>query len=87
MFLFLIKVQLDKVRVIGTSSISYTGVEKFGFTLACITISWIWFFSVGLMGRQVGRLNNSKGFITTVNKVSALIMWGTAIYLSFTLIT
>src|SRR4051812_373831 len=62
---------MDTIGVIGTSSISYSGMEKFGFTLACITISWMWFFSLALIGRQVGRLNNSKGFITTLNKVSA----------------
>ena len=77
---------MDTIGVIGTSSISYSGIEKIGFTLACIIISWMWFFSLALIGRQVGRLNNSKGFITTLNKVSALIMWGTAIYLVLTLI-
>lgn len=78
---------MDTIGVIGTSSISYTGTEKLAFTLACITMSWIWFFSLALVGRQVGRLNNSGGFIAILNKVSALIMWGTAIYLTFTLIT
>jgi L-lysine exporter family protein LysE/ArgO len=78
---------MDTIGVIGTSSISYTGVEKIGFTIACIAISWIWFFSLALLGRQVGRLNNSKGFITILNKVSALIMWGTAIYLALPLLS
>jgi L-lysine exporter family protein LysE/ArgO len=78
---------MDTIGVIGTSSISYTGVEKFGFTIACIAISWIWFFSLAFLGRQVGRLNNSKGFITILNKVSAIIMWGTALYLAFTLLS
>jgi L-lysine exporter family protein LysE/ArgO len=78
---------MDTIGVIGTSSISYIGVEKIGFTIACIAISWVWFFSLALLGRQVGRLNNSKGFITTLNKVSAIIMWGTAIYLAFTLLS
>lgn len=77
---------MDTIGVIGTSSISYLGIEKIGFTLACIVTSWIWFFSLALVGRQVGRLNNSEGFIIILNKVSALIMWGTAIYLIFTLI-
>lgn len=77
---------MDTIGVIGTSSISYTGTEKLGFTLACITVSWIWFFSLAFVGRQVGRLNNSGGFTTTLNKVSAVIMWGTAIYLLIALI-
>ena len=78
---------MDTIGVIGTSSISYSGVEKTGFTLACIAISWIWFFSLALIGRQVGRLNNSERFITVLNKISALIMWGTAIYLISTLMS
>ena len=78
---------MDTIGVIGTSSISYSGIEKVGFTLACIIISWMWFFSLALIGRQVGRLSDSKRFITTLNKVSALIMWGTAIYLISTLIS
>jgi L-lysine exporter family protein LysE/ArgO len=77
---------LDTIGVIGTSSISYTGAEKLAFTLTCIATSWIWFFSLALVGRQVGRLNNSGGFIAILNKVSALIMWGTAIYLTFSFI-
>ena len=76
---------MDTIGVIGTSSISYLGIEKIGFTLACIVTSWIWFFSLALVGRQVGRLNNAGGFIAILNKVSSLIMWGTAIYLFITL--
>lgn len=72
---------LDTVGVIGTSSISYAGIEKLAFTLACILVSWIWFFTIALLGRQVGRLDKSGKFIVLLNKVSAVIMWGTAVYL------
>ncbi|MED4401424.1 LysE/ArgO family amino acid transporter [Metabacillus fastidiosus] len=78
---------MDTIGVIGTSSISYSDTEKIGFTLACIITSWIWFFSLSLVGRQVGRLDNSGRFIIILNKVSALIMWVTAIYLIITLIS
>lgn len=78
---------MDTIGVIGTSSISYAGIEKFAFALACIATSWIWFMALGLAGRQVGRLNSSGRFITILNKLSALIMWGTAIYLISTLIS
>lgn len=77
---------MDTIGVIGTSSISYSGVGKLAFTIACIATSWVWFFSLALVGSQVGRLNNSGRFIAILNRVSALIMWGTAIYLIFTLI-
>ena len=45
---------MDTIGVIGTSSISYSGIEKLAFTLACIATSWIWFFSLALVGRQFG---------------------------------
>ncbi|MGG1517412.1 LysE/ArgO family amino acid transporter [Paenibacillus oryzisoli] len=72
---------LDTIGVIGTSSISYSGMEKIAFALACILVSWIWFFSLALVGRQVGRLDKSGRFIMFLNKVSSIIMWGTAVYL------
>lgn len=78
---------MDTIGVIGTSSLSYTGIGKVAFTIACIATSWIWFFTLALVGRQVGRLNHSGSFITILNKVSALIMWGTAIYLFSTLLS
>ncbi|MDR6549973.1 LysE/ArgO family amino acid transporter [Paenibacillus qinlingensis] len=72
---------LDTIGVIGTSSIHYSGTEKLVFAVACIGVSWIWFIALALMGRQVGRLDQSRTFITYLNKASALIMWGTSIYL------
>ncbi|CAN7535525.1 LysE/ArgO family amino acid transporter [Paenibacillus sp. LjRoot153] len=72
---------LDTIGVIGTSSIHYVGKEKWVFAIACILVSWIWFFALAVMGRQVGKLDKSNRFMTYLNKVSALIMWGTAVYL------
>jgi L-lysine exporter family protein LysE/ArgO len=73
---------LDTIGVIGTSSLTYTGSEKLAFTLSCIAVSWLWFFSLALIGRQAGKLDKSGKFMTLLNKISAVIMWGTAIYLS-----
>jgi len=72
---------MDTIGVIGTSSLSYNGVEKLGFAIACILVSWIWFFSLAVVGRQAGKLTNSKRLVAILNKISAIIMWGTAIYL------
>lgn len=76
---------MDTIGVIGTSSLSYTGVAKLAFALACIAVSWIWFFSLALVGRQIGRVDQSGRFIVILNKVSAVIIWGTAIYLIISL--
>ncbi|WP_409250779.1 LysE/ArgO family amino acid transporter [Bacillus sp. SCS-153A] len=78
---------MDTIGVIGTSSLSYSGSEKFAFTIACIAVSWIWFFALAFIGKRVGSLRNSAAYITILNKVSALIIWGTAVYLLVTLIS
>lgn len=75
---------MDTIGVIGTNSLSYSGMEKISFTLTCIIVSWIWFFSLALAGKQVGKLDKSGILMEKLNKISALIMWGTAIYLVLT---
>ncbi|MEH7443951.1 LysE/ArgO family amino acid transporter [Bacillus sp. JJ1122] len=77
---------MDTIGVIGTSSAAYFGADKIAFTLACIFTSWIWFLSLAYVGRQTGPLESSAGFLALLNKVSALIMWGTAIYLAIQLL-
>ncbi|MGO4498431.1 LysE/ArgO family amino acid transporter [Paenibacillus sp. 2RAB27] len=72
---------LDTIGVIGTSSIHYVGKEKLVFAIACILVSWIWFFALAVVGRQVGKLDKSNTFMTYLNKVSAIIMWVTSVYL------
>lgn len=72
---------LDTIGVIGTSSIHYVGKEKLVFAIACILVSWTWFFALAVVGRQVGKLDKSNTFMTYLNKASALIMWVTAVYL------
>lgn len=65
---------MDTIGVIGTSSISYAGPEKFIFTVSCILVSWLWFTGLALAGRIAGELDKSGRFIQAVNKVSALVM-------------
>lgn len=77
---------LDTIGVIGTSSIKYAGNEKLAFALACIITSWIWFAGLGIAGRFIGSLNKSGTFLLVLNKVSAIIMWGTAIYIGVSLL-
>jgi L-lysine exporter family protein LysE/ArgO len=76
---------MDTIGVIGTSSLSYTGTEKITFMVVCILVSWLWFFGLSIIGRLIGKLDQSGRFILLLNKISALIMWGTAIYLLFSL--
>lgn len=73
---------LDTIGVIGTSSLSYHGLEKTGFTVACITVSWIWFLGLAIVGRIVGSLDSKGTFIKIINKVSAIIIWIVAVYIA-----
>jgi L-lysine exporter family protein LysE/ArgO len=72
---------LDTIGVIGTSSLSYTGSEKIMFTVACIMVSWIWFLSLSIAGRIVGNLDTQGKLLQVINKISAILIWGVAIYI------
>ena len=72
---------MDTIGVIGTNSLSYSGTAKLAFMVVCILVSWIWFFGLSVAGSLIGKLNQSGQFILVLNKTSAFIMWGTAIYL------
>jgi L-lysine exporter family protein LysE/ArgO len=76
----------DTIGVIGTSSIAYSGNGKAVFTFACILTSWLWFFLLAFIGRQAGRLGKSSKFMELLNKLSAVIIWGTAIILLLSLL-
>lgn len=73
---------LDTIGVIGTSSLSYEGAEKWGFTIACILVSCLWFFGLSVAGRIMGKLDRSGSLLRSLNIVSALIMWGVAAYMA-----
>lgn len=76
---------LDTIGVIGTSSLTYTGYEKLIFTIACIVVSWIWFFFLAIIGRKVGQFGNSGMLLKRMNQISAIIIWGMALYLGINL--
>lgn len=74
---------MDTIGVIGTSSLNYTGWDKAAFAVSCLAVSWLWFMGLALAGRSVGRLDKSGRFMAGLNKLSAVVMWGTAVYLAF----
>jgi L-lysine exporter family protein LysE/ArgO len=76
---------LDTIGVIGTSSLSYTGHEKVIFAAACIFISWLWFFGLAIAGKVIGHVDSSGKFIRIINKISALLIWGVAIFIAIQL--
>jgi L-lysine exporter family protein LysE/ArgO len=72
---------LDTIGVIGTSSLSYQGYNKIAFLIACIFISWCWFFTLAFVGRLIGLKDKNGRILGYLNKVSAVVMWVAAIYL------
>ncbi|MDN3017789.1 LysE/ArgO family amino acid transporter [Paenibacillus sp. BSR1-1] len=76
---------MDTIGVIGTSSVAYTGYEKWIFAIACILVSWLWFFSLAIIGRKMGQIDRNGKLLKQMNQVSALIIWVMAIYMLFQL--
>lgn len=72
---------MDTVGVIGTSSLSYSGTDKWLFVLACIAISWLWFLVLAITGRKIGQLDTDGKFLRYINQFSAFIIWVMAIYI------
>ncbi|MBI5348755.1 MAG: amino acid transporter [Chloroflexi bacterium] len=72
---------LDTIGVIGTSAINYSNGDRFAFTLACIINSWLWFFGLTMLGRTLGVVDRNGRVLKVLNKVSAVIIWVSAIYL------
>jgi L-lysine exporter family protein LysE/ArgO len=77
---------LDTIGVIGTSSLKYAGNEKAAFAVMCILVSWAWFIGLGVAGRITGKMDKSGRLLMILNKVSAIVMWGTAIYIGCSII-
>jgi L-lysine exporter family protein LysE/ArgO len=72
---------LDTIGVIGTNSLNYAGGEKWVFMISIVCVSWLWFFGLAFAGRLVGKHDTSGRFIARLNKVSACMIWGVAVYM------
>ncbi|MFF2888681.1 LysE/ArgO family amino acid transporter [Paenibacillus sp. NPDC057967] len=77
---------LDTVGVIGTSSVQYAGPAKLVFAMVCIITSWLWFIGLGAAGQFIGQQAQSPRILSLIPALSAVIMWGTALYLAYLLI-
>jgi len=74
---------LDTIGVIGTSSLNYIGSDKALFTASCIMVSWLWFFALAFAGRIMGSLDAGGRLLRVVGRVSAMFIWGAALYLGY----
>ncbi|WP_226386019.1 LysE/ArgO family amino acid transporter [Staphylococcus sp. Marseille-Q1834] len=65
---------MDTIGVIGTSASTYFGSEKIAFTLATISVSWLWFIFLAILGRTVGQIDKSGKLVLLLNKLSSMII-------------
>lgn len=65
---------MDTVGVIGTSASVYDGYDKVIFSLATISISWIWFVLLAVLGRMTGKIDKTGKYIVILNKISSVIV-------------
>lgn len=72
---------LDTIGVIGTNAVIYSGHDQIFFMIACIVVSWLWFFSLTITGVCLKKMQIASSVFILFNKLSALFIWGTAIYL------
>jgi L-lysine exporter family protein LysE/ArgO len=77
---------LDTVGVIGTGSLAYHGRALFFYTNACVLVSWCWFLGLAVAGRIIGKVDQNGRFLNALNKVSALIIWGVAVYFAIQIV-
>ena len=77
---------LDTIGVIGTNSLNYAGDLKWVFTLSTIAVAWLWFLGLALTGRYFGKLDHTGKLMALLNKFSALLVWGVAVYMAIRLI-
>ena len=65
---------MDTIGVIGTSASAYDGSEKIAFTVATISVSWLWFIFLAIVGRTVGHFDKSGRLLILLNKISSIII-------------
>ncbi|MEB7433228.1 LysE family transporter [Staphylococcus chromogenes] len=65
---------MDTVGVIGTSASIYDGHEKLVFSLATISVSWVWFIFLAVLGRITGKFDKTGKYMVILNKVSSIIV-------------
>lgn len=77
---------IDTIGVIGTNSLRFAGYDKLAYICACLTVSLCWFFGLSIAGHYFNKLDKTGYGVLYANKLSAVIVWSIAIYLSWQLL-
>ncbi len=78
---------IDTIVVIGSNASRYNHHDKIIFTITCILVSWVWFFSIAFMGHKIREFDKAGFLIKNINRVSAIIIWLVAIYIAIKIFT
>lgn len=73
---------MDTVGVIGTSSLQYSGADRWAFAAAEAGVSWLWFAALAGAGRTLGAADPSGRLLRVLNIVSALLIWSMAVLMA-----
>ncbi|GMA64164.1 LysE family transporter [Alicyclobacillus fastidiosus] len=75
---------IDTLAVIGGSAVAYTAwTERIAFGIASATVSWLWFLGLSIAGHMVGKVALRNSSLQALNRVSATMMWLSAVYLGY----
>lgn len=79
---------IDTLAVIGGSALMYTSRgDRLAFGVACAAVSWFWFLVLVTVGHVAGRAAVRRSSLGTINANSAIMMWASAVYLSYVILT
>lgn len=65
---------MDTIGVIGTNGAIYEGVSKGIFMIGTLSVSWMWFFLLAILGKAMGHMDTSGKYIIMINKISVVII-------------
>lgn len=79
---------IDTLAVIGGSAVAYTAwTDRIAFGVASAAVSWLWFIGLSLAGHLVGTVALRKSSLQILNRISAVMMWLSSVYLVYIILT
>lgn len=77
---------IDTIVVIGVNALHFVGTDRWAYTIACILVSFFWFWGLAVAGHFLHKLDKTGLWLLTVNKISALIIWFVGFFIFWELI-
>ncbi|CAB3390327.1 MULTISPECIES: LysE family transporter [Kyrpidia] len=79
---------IDTLVVVGGAALAYSlWPQRLAFGLASVMVSWLWFFALSMVGHAMGRVVLRGSSLLMIQRISAVMMWASAVYLGYILYT